>query len=135
MTRVRLPDTPVPELKAKVQKLDGKVDELVGLLVSRNDGDVVLKQAQALLHRCAAVIAVDQGRTDDTVSLCQVVGKGSHQRALILCSEDVVGSTAAEAGIPAEALAAVELPALRTMFCVSMTSMSRFMRLPFFANW
>ncbi len=74
MTRVRLPDTPVPELKAKVQKLDGKVDELVGLLVSRNDGEVVLKQAQALLHRCAAVIAVDQGSTDDTVSLLEQGG-------------------------------------------------------------
>ncbi len=52
MTRVRLPETPVPDAERGSMKLDGKVEELVGLLVSRNDAAAVLEQAQSLLARC-----------------------------------------------------------------------------------
>jgi len=67
MTRVRLPDTPIPSAERHLRKLDGPVAELVGLLVSRNNGAAVLEQAEGLLVRCPEVIVVDQGSTDDTV--------------------------------------------------------------------
>ena len=67
MTRVRLPDTPIPAPERHLRKLVGKVAELVGLLVSRNNGAAVLEQAEALLARCPEVLVVDLGSTDDTV--------------------------------------------------------------------
>jgi len=74
MTRVRLPDTEVPAPERGTEQLDGQVDELAGLLVSRNNGPHVLAQAEALLSRCDEVVAVDQGSSDDTVERLQAAG-------------------------------------------------------------
>ena len=65
MTRVRLPDTPIPRPERDQRKLDGEVPEMVGLLQCHEDAESVIARAAALGHRCPEVIVVDQGSSQD----------------------------------------------------------------------
>ncbi len=64
MTRVRLPETPVPAKTEPRVDLEGPVTELVGLVVVQDGATQLAERITALLHRCDAVIAVDDGSTD-----------------------------------------------------------------------
>jgi hypothetical protein len=74
MTRVRLPDTPVPEAERDSLGLDGQVQELVGLFQSRNDAESVIARAAALGHRCPEVLVVDQGSSTDCIASLEAAG-------------------------------------------------------------
>ena|GEM_PF-1716656 len=74
MTRVRLPDTPVPKAERDSLALDGQVQELVGLFQSRNDADSVIARAAALGHRCPEVLVVDQGSSKECVASLEAAG-------------------------------------------------------------
>ena len=74
MTRVRLPDTPVPKAERDSQTLDGQVEELIGLLQSRDNAESVIARAAALGHRCPEVLVVDQGSRPDCVSSLEAAG-------------------------------------------------------------
>ncbi len=74
MTRVRLPDTPVPESVRDSLRLDGQVEELVGLLEARGDAESVIARAAALSHRCPEVIVVDQGSGESCLSRLEEAG-------------------------------------------------------------
>jgi len=54
--------------------LDGQVQELVGLLQSRNDAQSVIARAEALGHRCPEVLVVDQGSSADCVASLEAAG-------------------------------------------------------------
>lgn len=74
MTRVRLPDTPIPKAERNSVGLDGQVQELVGLFQSRNNAESVIARAAALGHRCPEVLVVDQGSSKDCVASLEAAG-------------------------------------------------------------
>ena len=73
MTRVRLPTTPVPPPTVHELVLDGVVDGLAGLLVVRDDPRIG-ERVEALAHRCAPVLVVDDGSSDETPRLAEEAG-------------------------------------------------------------
>lgn len=73
MTRVRLPTTPVPPPTPELVSLAGPVDELVGLLVSRDEPGIADRIA-ALRLVCHSVLVVDDGSGDDTADRAQAAG-------------------------------------------------------------
>ena len=75
MTRIRLPTTEVPEAEGRLVALqEGAVAELVGLLVVRDDEDLVAARVGSLVGRCESVIVVDDGSLDGTSEAARAAG-------------------------------------------------------------
>jgi len=74
VTRVRLPTTPIPPPSDKTITLDGVLDGLCGVLTPRDEAATVVAQIEALRHRCADVVVVDDGSTDGTSGVAEAAG-------------------------------------------------------------
>ena len=74
MTRVRLPSTPIPPPRDKTVHLDGVVTGLCGVITPRDRADTIAAQVEALVHRCAYVVVVDDGSTDGTAKAAEAAG-------------------------------------------------------------
>lgn len=73
MTRVRLPDTPVPPPSSAAPQPEGTVAGLFGLLVCRDDPGIAAR-VRVLQGRCQQVVVVDDGSRDETARVAGEAG-------------------------------------------------------------